>query len=202
MQCLKCQHENPSDAKFCNQCGRSLTVSAETLLPAQSVQLGADSESQFYKLILAVRGLLQQERRVTYRKLKSIFGVDDACLREVQQELSFQQVASDEDGKGLVWRGAALAPGSSTAAVTSSQPATVEASIVPSTAVPAPSSTEIPTAINGSTVSSEVPSTDTSSHESAVSPDPLRSAPEAERRQLKLEQVLQGISLPLEETIP
>jgi class 3 adenylate cyclase/predicted ATPase len=47
--------------------------------------------------------LLQREGRLTYRTLKQIFGLDDAFLEALREELVFKQVARDEQGKGLVW---------------------------------------------------------------------------------------------------
>ena len=49
--------------------------------------------------------LLQREQRVTYRTLRHVFGVDDACLRAVRDELLFRQLAREEDDQGLVWTG-------------------------------------------------------------------------------------------------
>ena len=62
-------------------------------------------EHRFQALILAVMGLLQRERRVTYRRLQYVFRLDEACLEEVRQELLFTQVACDAQGAGLVWTG-------------------------------------------------------------------------------------------------
>jgi hypothetical protein len=132
MQCLQCQHENASDAKFCNQCGvpfalacsacgRENTVDAKfcnqcglsLMSPAslsnasQSVQSEAESESRFQELILAVSGLLYRDRRVTYRTLNHTFGVDDALLAEIREELRLRCLAIDEEDKVLVWTGEA-----------------------------------------------------------------------------------------------
>ncbi|MBI3757847.1 MAG: AAA family ATPase, partial [Deltaproteobacteria bacterium] len=50
--------------------------------------------------------LLQREGRVTYRSLKRDFDWDDAFLEDVREELAFKRMATEEDGKGLVWTGA------------------------------------------------------------------------------------------------
>jgi hypothetical protein len=52
-----------------------------------------------------VVALLQREKRVTYRTLRYIFGVDEACLHAVRDELRFRQLAREEGGQGLVWTG-------------------------------------------------------------------------------------------------
>jgi class 3 adenylate cyclase/predicted ATPase len=65
----------------------------------------AEAERQLYNVFLAVKALLQREQRVTYRTLRHVFGVDDACLRAVRDELLFRQLAREEDDQGLVWAG-------------------------------------------------------------------------------------------------
>jgi hypothetical protein len=52
-------------------------------------------------------GLLQRERRVTYRELKHVFILNDPLVAEIREELTFKQLARDEAGKGLVWTGEA-----------------------------------------------------------------------------------------------
>ncbi len=63
------------------------------------------AERKFHAVLLAVMALLQREQRVTYRSLRYIFGVDDACLHAVRDELCFRRLAREEDGQGLVWTG-------------------------------------------------------------------------------------------------
>src|SRR5262245_59473073 len=59
--------------------------------------------------------LLQRQWRVSYRALKRRFTLDDDYLEDLKEELIYaQQVASDEEGRILVWTGDAettLAPG-------------------------------------------------------------------------------------------
>lgn len=169
MQCLQCQHENPSiakfcsacgaplaprcqscateplsGAKFCHQCGTALVELAPTATPAQR---RAKSESQFHVMLSAVMWWLQCERRVTYRTLRHLLGVDDALLEEICEELVFRRFARDEDGQGLV--------------------------------IPAPiAETHEPTP------SVQMPSTLFPKNESAIPSEPIRPVLEAERRQL------------------
>jgi len=49
----------------------------------------AEAERQFHTMVLAVMALLQREQRVTYRTLRYVFGVDEACLYAVRDELCF-----------------------------------------------------------------------------------------------------------------
>ena len=70
----------------------------------------AEAERQLYTVLLAVMALLQREKRVTYRTLQYVFGVDEACLHAVRDELRFRQLAREEGGQGLVWTGADAPP--------------------------------------------------------------------------------------------
>ena len=65
----------------------------------------AEAERQLHTMVLAVMALLQREQRVTYRTLRYVFGVDEACLHAVRDELCFCQLAREEGGQGLVWTG-------------------------------------------------------------------------------------------------
>jgi class 3 adenylate cyclase/predicted ATPase len=60
----------------------------------------------FDEVLDQVRELLQQRGRVTYRSLKLRYQLDDELLTGVIDELiSAERVAADEDGKVLVWTG-------------------------------------------------------------------------------------------------
>ena len=65
----------------------------------------------FYAVLDQVLELLRQRGRVTYNALKRQFGLDDACLQDLKDEIiEAQRVAVDEDGKVLVWVGGGAAP--------------------------------------------------------------------------------------------
>lgn len=75
----------------------------------------------FYDVLDQVLDLLRQRGRVTYNALKRQFGLDDACLQDLKDEIiEAQRLAVDEDGKVLVWTGDVAAPG--TPATTSAVP--------------------------------------------------------------------------------
>ena len=60
----------------------------------------------FYDVLDQVLDLLRQRGRVTYNALKRQFGLDDACLQDLKDEIiAAQRVAIDEDGTVLVWTG-------------------------------------------------------------------------------------------------
>src|SRR5712691_10781232 len=60
----------------------------------------------FDEVLDQVRELLQSKGRVAYRALKRRFDLDDAYLEDLKAELiDAEQVARDEDGKVLVWKG-------------------------------------------------------------------------------------------------
>src|SRR5215813_6570991 len=67
----------------------------------------------FDEVLEQVRELLQSKGRVAYRALKRRFELDDEYLEDLKAELiDAEHVACDEDGKVLVWAGAAPGPGS------------------------------------------------------------------------------------------
>src|SRR5262245_56360564 len=77
----------------------------------------------FYEVLDQVVVLLRQRGRVTDRALKLQFQLDDEHLETLKEELiQAQRLAADEDGKVLVWVGAALVPGSEFQVPSSTQP--------------------------------------------------------------------------------
>ena len=68
----------------------------------------------FDEILAQVLDLLQRQGRVSYRALKRRFALDDDYLEDLKEELiQAQRVATDEDGRILVWTGDAgttLAP--------------------------------------------------------------------------------------------
>ena len=110
----------------------------------------AEMERQFQTVLLAVIALLQREQRVTYRTLTYLFGLDEALLEEVRDELTLRQVTHEEHGKVLVWTGAAP-PVLPPAVVGSSQLATVNTDAVTSLATPPLPPHVLPPAASSST---------------------------------------------------
>jgi hypothetical protein len=153
----------------------------------------AEMERQFQTVLLAVIALLQREQRVTYRTLTYLFGLDEALLEEVRDELTLRQVAHEEHGKVLVWTGAAP-PVLPPAVVGSSQLATVNTDAVTSLATPPLPPHVLPPAASSSTPIAVLPTPLPAAPQGApaAAPDdaralplqPVRSVPEAERRQL------------------
>ena len=67
----------------------------------------------FREILDQVRGKVRDKGRVTYRALKREFTLDDDYVADVAAELiDAEHVARDEDGKVLVWTGAAPVPSS------------------------------------------------------------------------------------------
>jgi hypothetical protein len=77
---------------------RGFTWTGETGPPESDVQREIDGESWLHELILTVIGLLQCERRVTYRRLKHILGLDGALLEEIREELTLRRLAIGRTG--------------------------------------------------------------------------------------------------------
>src|SRR5262249_10576989 len=64
----------------------------------------------FDELLAQVLDLLQREGRVSYRALKRRFDLDDDDLEDLKDEIiAAKQLASDEQGRGLVWTGGSTA---------------------------------------------------------------------------------------------
>src|SRR5215470_17522243 len=79
----------------------------------------------FDEVLAQVQELLRREGRVAYRVLKRRFGIDDEYIEDLKADLiDAKRVAKDEDGKVLVWVGAAPVSGS-TFLVSGSQPPTL-----------------------------------------------------------------------------
>ena len=148
----------------------------------------AEAERQLHTMVLAVMALLQREQRVTYRTLRYVFGVDEACLHAVRDELRFRQLAREEDGQGLVWTGEDAPP-----VVSASHPAPAPAMalsvVVPRPPLPPPEAPQpLPEPLPALDDVSSLPVDDVVSHPPedvpVLTPAVAHSGPEAERRQL------------------
>jgi class 3 adenylate cyclase/predicted ATPase len=120
---------------------------------------------RLYGIVPQVMALLQREGRVSHRALQYEFGLDEALLELVREELLFKRVARDEQGLGLVWTGEA--PPSSAAALPSAGASS--AALRAAAPVPQPAHVTPPQTV----VDGLLPA-----------PAPARSALEAERRNL------------------
>ena len=83
--------------------GRGLVWTGDPTSSEPGAQRGAQTEGRLHALIPALTALLQRDKRAPYRTLKYIFGIDDALLEEIREDLRLRQLAIDEDGKVLVW---------------------------------------------------------------------------------------------------
>src|SRR5438094_8214891 len=65
----------------------------------------------FDEVLAQVLELLQREGRVSYRALKRRFGLDEAYLEDLKEEIiAAKQLAIDEGGSVLVWTGTPAPP--------------------------------------------------------------------------------------------
>jgi class 3 adenylate cyclase len=138
-------------------------------LPAPETEAQHASARRLDAVLPEVIRLLQRQGSVTYRALMQIFGLDDALLEDVRQELVFTRVARDAQNTGLVWAGAAPSVSHPAAAVPR-QHATPDKAVALSAATP--------------TVPSDLIPAETSPDTPGVAAEPTRSAPDAERRQV------------------
>jgi class 3 adenylate cyclase len=90
----------------------------------------------FYEVVDQVVKLLQQRGRLTYRSLKVQFKLDDETCEALKDELLFSYPVVDQDGRGVVWTGAAEA-----------QPARVSASLSAHTSQLSTAEAEPPTQV-------------------------------------------------------
>jgi hypothetical protein len=184
--CGACGTQNPSGAAFCDHCATPLTAEATATRPPPPQRPGGAAEARFHAVLPAVLGLLRQEGRVTYRTLTYLFGLDEALLAEIRDELTFRRLASDEDGKGLVWTGETQ-PGVQPVAAPLPAPAPPAAATVTSPPPPVLASSMTVTDVphHEPIASAKALSTDTAPSDQVASvAEPAHSAPEAERRQL------------------
>src|SRR5215813_11096278 len=120
-----------------------------------------------YGILTLVMALLQRERRVSYWALKQEFDLDDAFIEGLKQELIVaKRVAIDEGGQVLVWTGEESLPAPPVVA----QSTPIEAAVT----LPPPAQTLTPHATP----------TATPTDAPTGSLEPVRHAPEAERRQV------------------
>ena len=67
----------------------------------------------FDEVLSQAQALLQREQRISYRGLKRRFALDDEYLEDLKEELiGAKRLATDEEGRFLVWMGASPVPGS------------------------------------------------------------------------------------------
>ena len=120
-----------------------------------------------YGILTLVMALLQRERRVSYWALKQEFGLDDAFIEGLKQELIVaKRVAIDEGGQVLVWTGEESLPAPQ--AVAQSTPIEAAVTLSPPAQTLTPHATPTATPADAPT----------------SNPASVRQAPEAERRQL------------------
>src|SRR5437763_9673890 len=168
--------------------GRGLVWRGDAPSSPAGVPWAPEAERQFHTVLLAVMALLQREQRVTYRTLHYLFGVDEACLLAVRDELRFRHLACEEGGQGLVWTGADAPPAVADPR-TAPAPALALSGVLPRPALPPPGEHRTlpspPPALDGV---SALPVDDGVAHPPddvpVLAPALVRSAPDAERRQL------------------
>ena len=142
--------------------GRGLVWTGESSRASQRVLAGLVRYYGDAGVLVLVRALLQREGRLSYRSLARICGLDEVGLADLREDLLFQRLARDEDGKGLVWTGSAPLPDLAAVAFDSATPAASSASLLASDSTLTEPSQDRPTLV----------------------PEPSRRTLEAERRQV------------------
>ena len=67
-----------------------------------------EDRNPFSQTLTFVAGLVYLEKRVSYRRLRKEFGLDDETLEDVRHELIVKRLAVDEGGQGLAFVGTDL----------------------------------------------------------------------------------------------
>ena len=140
-----------------DEAGQGLVWTGEPPPSLPHAHSESDKETRFQAVLPLIIELLQREHHVPYHTLKYGFGLDEALLSVVRGDLSFRELAQEEEGKGLVWIG--------------------KPQLTPRTSAISPS-------LSSSTESPEGSSTDSRPDDPMVERASARRAPEAERRQL------------------
>jgi class 3 adenylate cyclase/predicted ATPase len=142
--------------------GRGLVWTGESSRASERALAGLVRYYGDAGVLVLVQALLQREGRLSYRRVARICGLDEAGLADLREDLLFQGLARDEDGRGLVWIGSTPPPGLAAAAADA---ATRAASAAPPLA-------------------SDSIRTEPSQDGPTRAPEPSRRAAEAERRQV------------------
>ncbi len=154
--------------------GEVLVWTGEPAVPKPDTRHETEEDRHFRALLPAVILLLERDTRVTYRTLQYVFGLDDALLEEIREELTLRRLAIDEQGKVLVW-------------ISEIQPVTVPVVDIASQTTTVATASPVPEPLKPSDepiAPVEAITTDIPQDESILPSEPVRSAPEAERRQL------------------
>jgi class 3 adenylate cyclase/predicted ATPase len=165
--------------------GRGLVWTGDPAAPAPQARRMADDEHRFHAMLAVVTGLLRGERRVMYRTLTHLLGLDDALLEDIRKALTFQQLARDEQGEGLVWTGESSSAGPPALAIPSQTAGTDPRSVPSATPPVLPSAVaEAATRPDEATAPLATATAIPRHKPTTAAPEPVRSAAAAERRQL------------------
>jgi class 3 adenylate cyclase/tetratricopeptide (TPR) repeat protein len=94
VKCLKCQHQNPEDARFCNACAHALSPSPETKTPSIDFNRPHSYTPRFLAdKILTTRSALEGER-----KQVTVLFADVAGFTSISEKLDPEQVHQVMDG--------------------------------------------------------------------------------------------------------
>lgn len=177
-----------SQPQVIDDAGRGVVWTGASPAAVRDARPQTEAAHHFHTVLRAVTALLQREQRVTYRTLHDIFGVDEACLHAVRDELRFCQLAREEGGQGLVWTWAD-APQAVAVPRPAPAPAIALSAVPPRPSLPPPAE---PRALPGPSPALDgvaaLPVDDVVVHPPddvpVLTPVVVRSAPDAERRQL------------------
>jgi class 3 adenylate cyclase len=94
VKCLKCQHQNPEDARFCNACAHAMSPSSETKTPSIDFKKPHSYTPRFLAdKILTTRSAIEGER-----KQVTVLFADVAGFTSISEKLDPEKVHQVMDG--------------------------------------------------------------------------------------------------------
>ena len=91
MQCPKCQHENPEDARFCNRCGHNLTPISEQSSKAILIDEKIAKIQRYLPKGLTERILSQKDKIEGERKRVTVMFCDMEGFTSMVEKLGSEE---------------------------------------------------------------------------------------------------------------
>ncbi len=92
MKCSKCQHENPDDAKFCNECAHTLTPPSDPALKDLSLDEKLEKIQRYLPKGLTEKILSQRDRIESERKHVTALFSDMSGYTAISENLDPEEV--------------------------------------------------------------------------------------------------------------
>jgi hypothetical protein len=97
MKCPKCQHENPDDAKFCNECAHKLTLPPEPVPKVLSFDEKLEKIQRYLPKSLTEKILSQRDRIEGELKQVTVMFCDMEGFTPLSEKLGIEEAYSIMD---------------------------------------------------------------------------------------------------------